>query len=117
MSIFVPGLPTDATNIALLGEPVAAEQRLSGTPTTGVLELGSFGDAEIGVWEMTVGSMSDVESDEVFVVVSGRGTLELEPGGPDAEIIELSPGIVVRLAAGTNTIWTVTEDLRKVYIA
>lgn len=117
MSIFVPGLPTDATAITLLGEDVPLEQRISGNPTTGVLELGSFGDAEIGVWEMTVGSMSDIESDEVFVVVSGRATVELEPGGPDAELIELTPGTVVRLAAGTNTIWTVTETLRKVYIA
>lgn len=117
MSIFVPGLPTDATTITLLGEIVPLEQRISGTPATAVLELGSFGDAEIGVWEMTVGALSDVESDEVFVVVAGRGTVELEPGGPDAELIELSPGTVVRLAAGTNTIWTVTETLRKVYIA
>lgn len=117
MSIFVPGLPTDAITVTLLGETVPAEQRLSGSPITAALELGEFGDAEIGVWEMTVGSMSDVESDEVFVVVSGHGTLELEPGGPDAELIELAPGTIVRLAAGTNSIWTITETLRKVYIS
>lgn len=117
MSILVPGIPNDATSIALTAEAVPAEQRLAGTPTTGTLELGSFGDAEIGVWEMTAGRMSDVESDEVFVVISGRGSIELEPGGEDSEVIALAPGVVVRLAGGTRSIWTVTETLRKVYIA
>jgi uncharacterized protein len=116
MSILVPGLATDAASVTLDLEPVPAEQRVAGTPSTGTLELGSFGDAEIGVWEMTAGAMSDVEDDEVFVVVAGRATLQLEPGTADAETVELSPGTLVRLAAGTNTLWTVTETLRKVYI-
>lgn len=117
MSILVPGIVNDASSIALTHEAVPAEQSLAGTPTTGAVELGEFGDAEIGIWEMSVGTMSDVEVDEVFIVISGRATVELEPGGPDAETIEISAGSVVRLAAGTNTIWTVTETLRKVYIS
>ena len=34
----------------------------------------------------------------------------------DAELT-LGPGDVVRLAAGTETVWTVTETLRKVYFS
>lgn len=117
MSILVPGILTDAASVPLSFEPVPTEQRVAGAPSTGALELGSFGDAEIGVWEMTAGAMSDVEDDEVFIVVAGRATLELEPGTADAETVELFPGALVRLAAGTNTLWTVTEPLRKVYIS
>jgi uncharacterized cupin superfamily protein len=31
--------------------------------------------------------------------------------------LELGPGDVVRLAAGTGTVWTVAETLRKVYLS
>ena len=31
--------------------------------------------------------------------------------------LTLGPGDVVRLAAGTETVWTVTETLRKVYFS
>ncbi len=117
MSILVPGIVTNAASVALTHEAVPDEQRLAGTPTTAAVELGAFGDAEIGIWEMSVGTMSDVETDEVFVVLSGRATVELEPGGPDAETIEIAAGSVVRLAGGTRTVWTVTETLRKVYIS
>jgi uncharacterized cupin superfamily protein len=117
MSILVPGIVTAAASVTLSHEAVPAEQVVAGTPSTGSVELGGFGDAEVGVWEMTVGAMSDVEADEVFVVIAGQASVVLEPGGDDAETIELSPGAVVRLAAGTRTVWTVTENLRKVYFA
>ncbi|RZU66569.1 hypothetical protein EV379_2931 [Microterricola gilva] len=117
MSILVPGIVTAAASITLSHEAVPPEQLVAGSPSTGTVELGGFGDAEIGVWEMTVGAMSDVEVDEVFVVIAGRATVELEPGDDDGETIELFPGAVVRLAAGTRTVWTVTETLRKVYIS
>ena len=63
---------------------------------------------------MTPGVMNDVEADEVFVVLSGAATVEFA-GGSDT--LELGPGDVVRLAAGAETVWTVTETLRKVYLA
>ena len=51
--------------------------------------------------------------DEVFVVVSGRGSVLFE----DGERIDLAPGVAVRLTAGEHTVWTVTERVRKVWVA
>jgi uncharacterized cupin superfamily protein len=79
-----------------------------------VAALGRLGDVEVGVWEMTVGAMSDTESDEVFVVISGRATVRFEH---DGSVLTLGPGTVGRLSAGQRTVWTVTETIRKVYIA
>jgi uncharacterized cupin superfamily protein len=62
---------------------------------------------------MTPGTMSDVEADEVFVVLSGSATVEFGDGSPT---ISIGPGDVVRLAEGAETVWTVTETLRKVYL-
>ncbi|GAA0411338.1 cupin domain-containing protein [Leifsonia naganoensis] len=104
----------DALALPLDHEEVADAQRVSGTPRTGLSELGSFGGSEVGVWEMTPGTMSDVESDELFVVIAGRATVEFVATG---DILEIGPGDVVRLTAGDETVWTVTETLRKVWLA
>ena len=104
----------DARAVSLAHEPVVADQVAAGTPTTGWKPLGSTADgAEVGVWEMSPGAMSDTESDEVFVVLSGRATVAFADGRPT---IDLVPGSVVRLDAGAETVWTVTETLRKVYV-
>lgn len=110
-------------------EAVADDQVVAGAPTTGsaalctlgAVESGAVevsavesGAVEIGVWEMTPGSMSDVESDEVFVVIAGRATVRFDH---DGTVLHLGPGTVGRLAAGQRTVWTVTETIRKVYIA
>ena len=62
---------------------------------------------------MEPGVDHDTEADEVFVVLAGRGTVEFE----DGEVVTLAPGVAVRLRAGERTTWTVTETLRKVYVA
>lgn len=102
-----------ATDIELAHEPVPVDQVVTGTPETGVRALGSFGGHEVGVWEMTPGAMSDVEADELFVVVSGRATIEFVDAGT---WMLIGPGDVVQLRAGARTVWTVTETLRKVYL-
>ncbi|MFC5125280.1 cupin domain-containing protein [Pseudoclavibacter helvolus] len=88
---------------------------MSGEPTTAALELGAFAGAEFGLWEMSAGSMFDVEADEVFLVISGTATVEfLEPALPP---IDLEPGSIVRLGEGMRTRWTVTgAPLRKLYL-
>ena len=88
-------------------------QVVDGRPQTGVGSLGNFAGLEVGVWEMTPGVMRDVEADEVFVVLSGAATVEFADGTAP---LTLEPGDVVRLAAGAETVWTVTETLRKVYL-
>lgn len=96
-----------------LGIPLEPLEAVTGAPTAGLVELGTFGEAEYGVWEMTPGTVTDVEGDELFVVLTGDATVRFEGG----ETIELRPGSVVRLRAGERTQWEVRETLRKVYLA
>jgi uncharacterized protein len=107
-----PGLLLDAARIALEHEPLPADQVLAGAPTSGLAVL-LDGEPEIGVWEMTQGTATDVEADEFFVVIAGRATLQIENGSA----VDLGPGATMQLAAGMRTVWTVHETLRKVYVA
>lgn len=75
--------------------------------------LAELGSAEVGLWGMDPGTDHDTEVDEVFVVLAGRGTVTFH----DAEVVDLRPGVVVRLRAGERTTWVVTEALRKLYLA
>jgi uncharacterized cupin superfamily protein len=98
--------------------PLDAEQVLEGAPETAALTLEEHLHAggvlvEHGIWQITPGVATDVEVDEVFVVLSGRATVEIE-GGPT---LELAPGTVGTLRAGDRTVWRVHETLRKVYVA
>ena len=102
-----------ALDLTIVREPVAADQVVDGVPTTGFTPVTIFGELEVGVWEMTVGAMQDVETDEIFVVIAGRATVTFEA---DDRVMNLSVGSVVRLVAGEHTVWTVTETIRKVYI-
>lgn len=99
-----------AVDVPLTSPP--AVQVVAGAPQTGSLDLDE--DLGIGVWEMTPGAMSDIEIDEVFVVIAGDATVEfLDPALPT---VELRAGAVVALTAGMRTIWTVRETLRKIYL-
>jgi uncharacterized cupin superfamily protein len=114
-----PGLMIAAAEARLEHEPLPAEQIVAGTPTTATLVLDDRDGREIGVWEMTAGVASDLEADEVFVVLSGRARVEFTsvPEGDAPPPIDIAAGSVVRLSAGMNTTWTVHETLRKVYLA
>ena len=101
-----------ATALAVAAEPIPAHQVVDGQPTAGVLELPAPPGLEVGVWEHSEGTSTDVEVDEVFVVLSGRATIAVA-GGPT---LEVGPGDVVTLAEGARTTWTVHERLRKVYV-
>jgi len=92
--------------------PLEEEAVVSGTPATGFRALTTVADVEVGIWEMTPGTATDVEADEVFVVLSGSATVTFA----DGESLELQPGSVVRLHAGEHTRWTIHETLRKVYV-
>ncbi|WP_062519890.1 cupin domain-containing protein [Demequina silvatica] len=115
MSALRPGVPVDLHAVTIETEPVEPGLVESGAPVAGAAALAEVGEVEVGVWEMTPGVATDVEADEVFVVLSGRATIEyLEPALPTAEI---GPGSMVWLQEGMQTRWTVTETLRKVYVA
>lgn len=104
---------TESSTIVLDCSPVPTAQVVAGSPRTGTAELHDCDGRSVGVWEMSVGAMSDVEDDEVFVVLFGAATVE----SSDGTVITLGPGSVGRLSAGEQTIWRVTETLRKVYFA
>ncbi len=109
------GVVTDALHEPLSLDALPAEVVRAGAPSTGIRELGPFAGVEVGIWEMTEGAAVDTEIDEVFIVLAGRARVEfIDPSLPS---IEVRAGSVVRLAAGMQTLWTVHETLRKVYIA
>ena len=105
-----------AATVALDADPLAPDQIVAGSPQVSGLEILSQrideGSVDVGVWQHTAGVSTDVEADEVFVVLSGRATIEID-GGPT---LQVGPGDVGVLAAGTKTVWTIHEDLRKVYV-
>ena len=115
MSRMDAGAALVAASLVLPSDAVNASQVQAGSPRAGFIELDETDDRTIGVWEHTPGVSTDVESDEVFVVVAGSGTLEFtEPPLPP---VELRPGVIVRLTEGMRTVWAVRETLRKVYVA
>jgi len=85
---------------------------VSGSPAAAELSVFRVRDVEVGIWELTPGTVTDVEKDEVFVVLSGEGTITFEGG----EVVELAPGSLVRLNAGESTVWEIRSPLRKVYV-
>lgn len=115
MSRLAPGAGVDAAGLAAVFEPVAEDQVVSGAPQTRYVDLDDSPQRTVGVWEHTPGVSTDVEADEVFVVLAGDATLAFDD--PSLPPVELRAGVVVRLTEGMRTTWTVRETLRKVYIA
>lgn len=115
MTDLQPGIPVDLLAVPIETEPVPDDAVEGGAPVHGAAALAELGQVEVGVWEMTPGVATDTEVDEVFVVLAGHATIEyLEPALPT---VEIGPGSLVWLVAGMRTRWTVTEALRKVYVA
>ena len=116
MSTLEPGMSLPAATMEVPLHLVDPELRASGSPRTGTMSLVTLpgSGAEVGVWEHTPGMSTDVEVDEVLVVLSGRARIDfLEPELPS---IIIGPGDIVRLEASMKTKWTITETLRKIYI-
>jgi uncharacterized cupin superfamily protein len=107
----------DAIDLALPRTPVPRDQDAGGQPSVGTAQLLDLPGVEVGVWEMGVGAMYDVEVDEIFVVIQGAADVEvLDTSGLVSGTTTLRPGVVCRLHAGTRTRWTVHRTLRKIYI-
>ncbi|GAA2793997.1 cupin domain-containing protein [Kitasatospora paracochleata] len=94
-------------------EPLDPAQIVSGDPevTGKVVWESEDGRRLRGIWQITPGVVTDTEADELFVVLSGRATVEVENG----PTLEVGPGDLAVLRAGDRTTWTVHETLRKVY--
>ena len=102
-----------AADLELEPEALDPSQVLSGSPVTSGAVLWESTDGRIvrGVWRCTAGTVTDVEQDELFVVIEGRATIQVE-GGP---VLEVAPGSVCVLERGARTTWTVHEPLLKTY--
>ncbi len=111
---FDEGAEVQVADLTMPLSPLPAGQVQEGSPSAGAIALGEFAGREVGVWEHTVGSSTDVEADELFVVLAGAATVEFID---EERFVHLRPGTVLRLEAGQRTVWTVTETLRKVYLA
>ena len=101
-----------AATLELPPAPLEPGQVVAGDPQVAARDLVNDQHRTVGVWEHGPGVSTDVETDEVFVVLSGRASVQVE----DGPLLELRPGDVCLLSAGDRTTWTVHETLRKVYL-
>lgn len=102
----------DAASVDVALKALPPDQCPDGIVRTGSHVLARTDAYEVGVWVHEAGRSTDVETDEVFVVISGRGRVLLEDGTE----LALAPGTVGVLYAGTRTTWEIDEPLRKVWI-
>jgi hypothetical protein len=102
----------DAASAGLRFSDLPVEKCPDGAVATGVTMLAATDALEVGVWEHPAGTSTDVETDEVFVVLSGSGRVILA----DGRVLALAPGTVGILTAGTTTTWQIDEPLRKVWV-
>ena len=105
---------TAIADVTLFDEPLPESQIVSGAPVVSHRLLCESADGRVqrGVWQITPGVVTDVEADEMFVVLSGSATIELLSS---ERTIDVATGDVCVLAEGEHTRWTIHETLRKVY--
>jgi uncharacterized cupin superfamily protein len=106
----------DALAIAIPTDPVPAEQVTEGHPETGSVPLTEWDDRDVGVWVMTPGAMTDVETDEICIIIAGVGVVHRTLNGVRVEQA-LTPGAVFQLLDDEETVWVVSETVRKIYLA
>ena len=114
MRDFDDGAVVDAVKLDVPLEALPVEQVVEGSPRAGAVALGTYAGQEVGVWVHTPGTSTDVETDELFIVLSGRASVLFVD---EDRTVHLEPGSVLQLVAGQRTEWTVVETIRKVYVA
>lgn len=109
----IDNFAVDVATTSLEPWPLDPSQIVDGSPEVFglVLDESAYGRVQRGIWEHTAGVSRDTEANELFVVISGRATIDID-GGPR---LEVGPGSAGVLRAGARTVWTVHETLRKVF--
>ena len=107
-----PVARVNPADVPIRATPIDPSSILDGTPHSGWVSIDGPPGIDIGVWEHSVGTSSDIEEDEAFVVVSGRATIVLDDGRSH----DFGPGDIGVLRAGARTTWIIHETFRKVFI-
>jgi uncharacterized cupin superfamily protein len=78
----VPGFALSVADAVLEPVPLDPSQVVAGAPEVSELVLSESDDGRVvrGIWQMTPGVVTDTEVDELFVVHSGRATIEFADG-------------------------------------
>lgn len=103
----------EATAVEVPLGPVEPAKVVRGDPRVGSVPLLERDGLSIGVWEITPSVTTDVEVEELFIVVAGEAQVTFSDG---TAALFLQPGTVGRLAAGAEATWDVRKTLRKVYV-
>ena len=113
MTAVGPTFAIRAADVELEQEDLDPSQIVAGAPQTSGAVLWESEDGRIlrGVWRCTAGTVTDVEQDELFVVIEGRATIDVEAG----PTFDVASGSVCVLERGARTTWTVHESLLKAY--
>jgi uncharacterized cupin superfamily protein len=93
--------------------PVVPLSQDASSPSAGFTQVASIDDMAVGVWDHTEGASTHTEEDEVFIILSGSVIVTEDGEDP----IEFGVGDIGILRSGARTTWSVTEPLRKIWIA
>ena len=98
-----------------LYEPLPFEegQVVDGNPVGVCIMVCETPTHSVGIWKCTPGSFKwSYDDAETLYVFRGRATVAVE--GSD-ETVQLEAGTVASFAAGTKVVWTITEEVEKVF--
>lgn len=100
-------------DIELELDPIDPDTVVAGSPQTFNRVVWESDDGSVirGVWQMTPGTATDTEANEMFVVIEGSATISVEGGAT----FDVGPGDMGVLQEGARSTWTVHETLRKAY--
>jgi uncharacterized cupin superfamily protein len=93
--------------------PVVPLGQDASSPSAGFTQVASIDDMAVGIWDHTAGTSTHTEEDEVFIILSGS-VIVTEDG---ADPIEFGAGDIGILRSGARTTWSVTQPLRKIWVA
>lgn len=101
----------DVRSAELMKDDLDPSKILEGSPEVSSLLLSQKENVVRGIWQCTTGTVTDVEENEMFTIISGRATVIIENG----RTLEISPGYVGFFEKGAKTTWIIHETLRKTF--
>nr|WP_218680960.1 cupin domain-containing protein [Rhodococcus qingshengii] len=111
----MPEVAVSSRDVPVVPYDVDPARIVDGSPTLamGQLWMSEDGSQRHGIWQMTPGTVTDIDGPETFVVIEGHATVVWPK---DETSIDIGPGDVVVLVAGDLVTFTVHETLRKLYV-